>query len=178
VAGCVGTKDRAMEDTGLKSESAVGGSSGDSGCELAAVLGESYEELTRQGSAFHRSRLPLLLVAAEHRVISINQAARREGVVLQTGFGAMRLGDALLCENAASTPWGCGVCETCRSCPLRQMVGRVATSELKVIASEVAVTHSPLAPERVTRHLVSTARLRASSAPQVLVVLARLDGEG
>jgi len=165
-----------MNEPGLELESGVGSGRGDSDCELAEVLRQSGEDLMREGSAFHRARLPLLLVDSDLRVIGINQAARAAGVVLQSGFGTMRLGDALLCENAASTPWGCGACEACPTCLLRQMVGKVAGSAQKVLASEVTVTHAPLGPEQVTRHLVSTVRLRTSSAPRVLVVLARLDG--
>jgi hypothetical protein len=166
-----------MDNPRLELEDGVEDSSGDSDCDLAEVLRQSREESMREGSAFHRVRLPLLLVDSCLRVLGINQAARAEGVVPPSGPGTLRLGDALLCTNSASTPWGCGVSESCRSCLLRQTVERVAGSGHQVLASEVTVIHYPIGPRRVTRHLISVARLRASSAPWVLVVLGRLEQE-
>lgn len=86
------------------------------GPELApAVLSGAEGE-----TLFNASPAPMLVVDRSRRIWQVNAAMTKWSGLSQEQLLSIKLGDAVRCENATRTPWGCGGAAACSNCPLRQ----------------------------------------------------------
>jgi two-component system, cell cycle sensor histidine kinase and response regulator CckA len=82
----------------------------------AVLLGAEGETL------FNASYAPMLVVDRSRRIWQVNTAMIQWSGLRQEQLLGIKLGDAVRCDNATRTPWGCGGASGCGNCPLRQAV--------------------------------------------------------